>query len=52
MIRSSESIHNDMIQGIMNQIKMNEKLVETLSDTIQKSVNRFNWLENRFDQKQ
>jgi len=31
---------------------MNEKLVKTLSGTIQKSVNRFNLLENCFDQKQ
>jgi len=31
-----DSIHNDMIHGIMNRIKMYGKLVETLSDTIKK----------------
>jgi hypothetical protein len=39
-----------MIQRIMNQIKMYEKLAKTFHDTIQKSLNQINWLEKRYDQ--
>lgn len=35
---NGESIHNDMIQGIMNRIKMYKNLAETYHDTIQKKI--------------